>query len=292
MVPQEILDYLETFFAGRDGVPFRVDASAVLSGGSINHVFRIKTSRGDLCLKYNHAGSYPRMFESEAFGLSLLAQAGEIRVPEPVCFATLDHHAFLLTEYIEAARPRSDMMHHFGRSLASLHRHHGNGFGLNSDNYMGALPQRNTFHGNWKDFFIHERLMPQIGLAADLGLAGKATLRQFESLYPRLDDFFPAEPPSLLHGDLWNGNYIVSEQGTAALIDPAVYYGHREVDIAMTTLFGGFSAEFYEGYNEAFPLEKGWRDRLGIYNLYPLLIHLNLFGTSYLQEIESILKRY
>jgi protein-ribulosamine 3-kinase len=292
MVPRDIIDYLERFYAGKDQVPFRVFASAALSGGSINHVFRIRTSHGDLCLKYNHAGSFPRMFESEAFGLSLLAQAGEIRVPEPVCFETLDFHTFLLLEYIEAAKPRSDMMHHFGRSLASLHRHHGNSFGLDSDNYMGALPQRNNFHGKWTNFFIHERLIPQVKLAADRGLAGNATIRQFESLYLRLDDFFPAELPSLLHGDLWNGNYIVSEQGTAALIDPAVYYGHREVDIAMTTLFGGFSAEFYEGYNEVFPLEKGWRERLGMYNLYPLLIHLNLFGTSYLGEVESILKRY
>ena len=186
MIPQEILDFLDAFYSGKSSVPFRLLASAALSGGSINRVYRLKTNHGDLCLKYNDAGSFPRMFESEALGLSLLASAGEIRVPEPVCFATLEQNTFLLLEYIEAARPRSDMMHRFGNSLARLHRHSANRFGLDSDNYMGALPQRNTWHDNWPDFFIHERLEPQLELAYARRLAKPEMLKQFETLYSRL----------------------------------------------------------------------------------------------------------
>jgi len=292
MIPQEVLDSLSAYFSGIGPVPFLVHSSATLAGGSINNVYRLNTSSGTYCLKYNPAGSYPGMFESEARGLELLASAGEIRVPVPVFHGTLKHHTFLLLEYIEAAKPLGDMMHRFGRSLARLHRHRSDRFGLDHDNYMGALPQRNRYHDGWVDFFVSERLEPQMKLAADKGLAGSDMIRRFGSLVSRLDTRFPEESPCLVHGDLWNGNYIVGEQGTAVLIDPAAFYGHRELDIAMTALFGGFSADFYEGYNDEYPLEKGWRERLDLYNLYPLLVHLNLFGPAYLGEIHSILGRF
>ena len=137
-----------------------------------------------------------------------------------------------------------------------------------------------------------ERLDKQVRLALRNGLLDASAEKLFEKLYVTLDEILPEEPPHLVHGDLWSGNFIVSEEGKACLIDPAVYYGNREVDLAMSTLFGGFSPEFYSSYNEEFPLLEGWKERLDIYNLYPLLIHLNLFGSSYLGSILSVLRRF
>ena len=157
---------------------------------------------------------------------------------------------------------------------------------------MGSLPQANTFHSDWSSFFIEERLEPQLVAARDSGYFSSHDDERFQRLFKSFPSICPAEKPSLVHGDLWSGNYIVSDEGRACLIDPAVYYGHREVDIAMTTLFGGFDPEFYSSYDEAFPMEKGWEDRLEIYNLYPLLVHLNLFGAGYLGSIERIIRRF
>lgn len=289
MIAQEILDSLFRYFSAVGAPAFHIKATAVLSGGSINQVYRLNTSYGDFCLKVNQAGHFPGLFEAEAKGLHLLIEAGELEVPRPVFWDTLESHTFLLLEYIVSSRARSDMMYRFGESLARLHRHRTEMFGLGFDNYMGALPQSNRQHAAWTEFFITERLEPQVRLASERGFAVR---KSFENLYPRIGSWLPEEPPSLVHGDLWNGNYIVTGNGTAALIDPAVYYGHREVDIAMTTLFGGFSPDFYDAYEETYPLETGWKDRIDLYNLYPLLVHLNLFGSSYLGEILSILKRF
>lgn len=289
MVPQEILSSLQSFFSGKGGIPFRINAVSSLSGGSINQVYRLKTTHGDFCLKVNDAGRFPGMFEAEARGLRCLQEKGVLRVPEPLFNSSLKEHTFLLLEFIEAGKPRNDLMRLFGRSLARLHRFSAATFGMDYDNYMGALPQSNRPHPRWDAFFISERLEPQVKLAFE---RGHAIVKPMEALYPRIGSLMPAEKSSLIHGDLWNGNYIVDGDGKAALIDPAVYYGHREADIAMTTLFGGFSSDFYNGYQEEFPMEQGWRERLDLYNLYPLLVHLNLFGSSYLGEILSILKRY
>jgi fructosamine-3-kinase len=157
---------------------------------------------------------------------------------------------------------------------------------------MGSLVQYNTPEKSWVEFFVCRRLQVQVALAFDSGHLDKSAVTRFDRFYSRLDQIFSPGKPSLLHGDLWGGNYMVSESGEPCLIDPAVYYGHREVDLAMTTLFGGFSAEFYTGYESHHKLEPGWRERLDIYNLYPLLVHLNLFGSSYLGSVTSILKRF
>lgn len=229
------------------------------------------------------------MFESEAQGLELLAEAGEIRVPRALFHDSLEHSDVLLLEYLEPAPPQSGMWPLFGASLARLHRHTAALFGLGFNNYMGSLPQKNGFHDTWPEFFIRERLEPQVRLALERGYDLRPAI---ERLYPGLVQLFPKESPALIHGDLWNGNYLVTGDGTAALIDPAVSYGHREADLAMTMLFGGFPQEFYDGYQSEYPLERGWKERMDLYNLYPLLVHLNLFGSSYLGEILRILKRY
>jgi fructosamine-3-kinase len=155
---------------------------------------------------------------------------------------------------------------------------------------MGSLSQGNTKHGTWNSFFREERLKKQVSLAGSY--FSTSDFAAFERLYIRLDKLIPVELPAMLHGDLWGGNYMVGKDGKPVLIDPAVYYGHREVDIAMTTLFGGFDEHFYMAYQEEYPLEKGWKERLDIFRLYPLLIHLNLFGSGYLGSIVNTIRRF
>jgi protein-ribulosamine 3-kinase len=157
---------------------------------------------------------------------------------------------------------------------------------------MGSLYQHNTFHNRWINFFIQERLERQVRLARDRGNISSADVSAFERLYKKLEEIFPETKPSLVHGDLWSGNFMINENGLPSLIDPAVYYGHPEVDIAMSTLFGGFADSFYETYNQSNPLEKGWQQRLDYYNLYPLMIHVNLFGESYLRAVRRIIQKF
>ena len=165
-------------------------------------------------------------------------------------------------------------------------------FGLDHDNYIGSLPQSNHQHTSWVEFFIEERLEKQIALAKNSGALNNSTIQQFNNLFKRLKEIIPEEKPSLLHGDLWNGNYMLAADGCACLIDAAVYYDHREMDLAMTRLFGGFPEEFYESYHETFPLSSGFEERVDIHNLYPLLVHVNLFGGSYISQVKSVLSRF
>lgn len=232
------------------------------------------------------------MFKKEANGLKLLEEAGVIEIPKVLMADEDGHHAFLLLNYIDSAVEKEDFWDDFGEKLAKLHKVKSEQFGLDHDNYMGSLKQYNSFHQSWVEFFIAQRLERQIILAREESRIGKSDVLAFERLYKRLEEIFPPTLPSLLHGDLWSGNFIVGPSGLACLIDPAVYYGHPEIDIAMTTLFGGFSNRFYEAYNRHNPLEKGWRERLPIYNLYPLLVHVNLFGGSYLGSVKEVLKRF
>ena len=290
MIPQEISDSLADFFSRTRNVPVNILKASSLSGGCINSVSRLETSIGDFCIKYNLRDRYPGMFTSEADGLEFLNSAGEIPVPGVICTGEAGSYAYILLEYIDSGRKIPLFMQDFGRSLARLHRHTSESFGHAIDNYMGSLPQSNARHASWPSFFTEERLKRQVSLAGEY--FSPADLAAFERLYARLDELIPAEPPAMLHGDLWGGNYMVSPDGRACLIDPAVYYGHREADIAMTTLFGGFDEPFYASYNEEYPLVKGWRQRLDIFKLYPLLIHLNLFGSGYLGSITGIIRKF
>ena len=290
MIPQEIADSLFDFFSRTRDVSVNILKASSLSGGCINHVHRLQTSIGDFCIKYNLRDRFPEMFTSEADGLSLLNSAGEIHVPGVCCTGYAGSFAYILLEYIDQGRKSSSFMHDFGRSLARLHRHTAGYFGHELDNYMGSLPQSNKKHTTWNSFFVEERLKKQVSLA-DVYFSS-SDVAAFERLYARLGELLPVEPPALLHGDLWGGNYMVAPDGKACLIDPAVYYGHREVDIAMTALFGGFDESFYASYQQEYPLEKGWQERRDIFKLYPLLIHLNLFGSGYLESILNIIRRF
>jgi fructosamine-3-kinase len=290
MIPQEITDSLIDFFFKTRNVSVQLIGTCSLSGGCINHVHRVKTSIGDFCIKYNLKERFPNMFTSEADGLSYLKKAGKIYTPEVICTGEAGIYSYILLEFIDQGRRKSSFMENFGKSLGQQHRVTSGYFGYSIDNYMGSIPQSNKQHPDWTSFFVVERLNRQVSLAREY--FSSSDFASFDRLYARLEELIPEEPPALLHGDLWGGNYMVGKDGNACLIDPAVYYGHREVDIAMTTLFGGFDETFYASYQEEYPMEKGWQKRLEILNLYPLLIHLNLFGSGYLGSITSVIRKF
>ncbi|HKR05682.1 MAG TPA: fructosamine kinase family protein [Bacteroidia bacterium] len=263
-----------------------------VSGGCINETIKLETNFKTFFLKINSAKKFPGMFEAEAKGLRLLAKANEIKIPSVVLFGQHDDSSFLILEWMEQEKRKKDFFIDFGRKLARLHKHTGKYFGLDHNNYIGSLPQSNQPYKNGIDFFIEQRLMKQIEFAVSNNAINNSTIEQFNKLFKKLSEIIPNESPALLHGDLWSGNYMTDENGAAALIDPAVYYGFREADIAMTKLFGGFDSEFYYAYNEVFALENGWEARLDILNLYPLMVHVNLFGGGYIEQVRQILRKY
>jgi fructosamine-3-kinase len=271
---------------------YRILSAQRLNGGDINEVYRLETNFGPKCIKINSSSQFPYMFEMEKKGLNELKRTNAIRVAEPIVNGTFNDSSFLLLEYVLSAQKQPDFWTRFGNQLADLHLNTQEIFGLSDHNYIGSLIQKNDPFNTWSEFFIECRLKPQIELALSKNLLTSNDLNSFERFYRVLEEVFPSEPPSLVHGDLWSGNYMVGPQGNAVLIDPAVYYGHREMDISMTMLFGGYPPSFYDGYNEQWSLEPGWKERVDYCNLYPLLVHLNLFGSAYLSSIRRIIKTF
>ena len=292
MIPGSLSEEILSIISEQAGKMVSLKGSSPLSGGSINEAYRLDTSAGAFFMKYNRADAYPGMFGQEAMGLKLLKEAHEIRVPEVTGTGDDGRYSFILLEYIDPAAKSRDFWEDFGRRLAALHKHTAENFGLGHDNYIGSLKQYNDSHDNWIDFFREERLLVQMEIAARAGLLTSRLEQSFRKLFLRLTDIFPVEPPSLIHGDLWSGNYMVDENGAACIIDPAVYFGFREMDIGMSRLFGVFGSEFYNAYNEAWPMAPGWQERVDICNLYPLMVHVNLFGAGYLGSVEAVLRRF
>ncbi len=249
-------------------------------GGSINTAFLINTNKGKFFLKLNEK-KIIKLFDYEVKGLKLISSTNTINVPKVIYF----DDEVLVLEFIESNKINKKIWSNFGYRLAELHYNTSNSFGLDHNNYIGSLLQTNKFHDNWNDFFIDQRLKPQL----NIGNFSVKTHKLFEILFLELDNIFSVTKPSLLHGDLWNGNFI-STNDQVFIVDPALYYGNREMDIAMTKLFGGFEKEFYDAYNYHYPLDKYWQTRLEICNLYPLLVHANLFGGNYYNQIHSVLK--
>ncbi len=263
-----------------------------VSGGDINEAYCLETSLGKLMMKLNSRSKYPKMFEREAEGLAAIRSTGTIAVPDVIIHS--DHHddSYLIMQWIESRRATPQASRQFGIQLAAMHRHTAKAFGFEHDNYMGSIPQSNRRHDKWSEFFVYERLMPMAKIGRDKGMLNDKDIAGLERLYQRIPELFDEEAPALIHGDLWGGNYLISTDDRPYLIDPAVSYGNREFDIAMTTLFGGFERSFYDAYLEAFPLAHDWEDRVNLWNLYPLLLHLNLFGLSYLGQVRSAIERY
>jgi len=266
-----------------------VVAVTTVSGGSVNQAYKIKSSGKSFFIKVNELSSFPEMFNKEALGLTLLRKSSAIVVPQVLLKGEFEQQAFLVLEFIEESSPAEHYWENFGEGLAELHQNNASKFGLAYNNFNGSLIQVNDEKLDWGSFFVENRLMEQQRQARDKGRLDKQLSDMLESLYPKLHSFFPEEKPALLHGDLWSGNHLV-KKGKPCFMDPAVYYGHREVDLAMSLLFGGFDKKMYEAYNANFPLEKEWEKRVDILNLYPLMVHVNLFGASYAQRVKSILK--
>lgn len=278
------------------GDPSPIQNNQRVTGGDINEATRIETEQDTYFVKWNPK-PLPNLFEVEARGLALLQAPDAIRVPNVYGYdePANGRPAFIVLEWVEQGNAgRAAAGELFGRQLAALHRTTAPQFGLDHGNYIGALPQPNEPMTSWLDFYRERRLGFQRQLAQQKGLMSTERNRKLGRLMEHLDRWIDDDDvqPALIHGDLWGGNYLIDAQGRPVLIDPAVYYAHREVELAFTELFGGFPPSFYTAYNEAYPLSPEYEERRPLYQLYHLLTHLNLFGETYGRSVDRILNRY
>lgn len=288
MIAEKLLTAILTRHIAAD---IRLRGSKYVSGGCINTTIKAATDQGDYFIKIN--GSQEReLFEKEYLGLKLLKEASTIQTPNVLGQGIFENQMYLLLQWIDKGRSTKEFWQRFGLKLSQQHKVTKEAYGLAHNNHIGRLHQSNTFHPQWYDFFIQERLLPQIKLATENHLIDKSIRTQFDRLFKDLTALIPQEPPALLHGDLWGGNFLCTVEEEPCIFDPAVYFGHRETELAFTTLFGGFDKLFYDSYYEASPLAPGFHERIDIHNLYPLLVHVNLFGSSYLSGIKSTLGRF
>ncbi len=293
MLSAEVKNTIEQVLAEQEKINGQLQWRPV-GGGSINDCYRISSSKSGVTffVKLNSASEFPGMFQAEAKGLEMIRTHSTFEIPEVITVEKEGNTAFLIIDWLEAGSRDKDFWQLFAVNLANMHRQSAQEFGLDHHNYIGSLIQRNTQLSSWAEFYITMRLEPQLRMAADKGLADITLIKSFDRLFGRLHDLFPVEQPSLLHGDLWSGNFMCTDSGDATIFDPAVYYGHREMDIAMSKLFGGFDREFYEHYQRTFPMENDWEQRIPLGQLYPLLVHVNLFGASYLAQLKSCLRPF
>lgn len=262
-------------------------------GGDINKAWRIETTDNtSFFLKENNANKYPDMFSLEAVGLHALKENSRLLVPEVIAHHSELRNQYLLLEWMETFSVSPNFWEKFGESLALMHRAPQLYFGWKNDNYIGSLRQVNEKKQSWAEFYSQCRIQPLVKKLFDSGLFTNNDMKSTDKLCAGLHNIFPEEPPSFLHGDLWSGNFLCGTGGKAAIFDPAVYYGHREMDIGMTKLFGGFDNRLYEVYNETHPLLPGWQERIQLTQLYPVLVHAILFGGHYIQQASGIIMKY
>ena len=243
-------------------------------------------------MKQNEGELGVALLQAEREGLQTLARVAKVRIPEIIHFGRVENTAFLVLTFIESGQRSTAFWQQFGEALANLHQHTDDHFGFPHDNFIGALPQANDRRDDWATFYREVRLLPQLQMALQNNQLKHKDSTAFDRLFQRFDQYFPEEPPTLTHGDFWSGNFLCDEAQKPVFIDPAVSYAHREIDIAMSRLFGGFAAPFYESYDAHFPLAPDFESRVALYQLYYLLVHVNLFGGSYVESVRGVLKRY
>lgn len=293
MISLSLQNRIKSFVAENLGVSISYIGFSMVGGGSINQTYQLLINKKEkFFCKINSSSLFPQMFEKERKGLALLASKKIIRVPAVIGTLLETDNQVLLLEWIEQGIKTEKFWRIFGEQLSGLHTISHSYAGLEEDNYMGALTQSNQPSTDWIEFFIQQRIEPQVRLAMDKKLLETHHLKDFERCYKVLPSIFPQKQFSLLHGDIWSGNFLCDDTGMPVLIDPAVYYGHPSMDLGMTTLFGGFDPLFYDSYNHQLPFPSNFRQQWEICNLYPLLIHLNLFGKGYLHNILSTLQYY
>ncbi len=307
----EFVKQIERTLSQNIGCYKKVVSFGVSGGGCINNGIQINTENGDsFFVKYNQKPP-KNMFQCEKNGLDELRKSEALRIP--LVYGVSDRNygddvpdhrsnysdnvpSFIILEHIhnsKSSKSSKSFYEDFGRELAKMHKFTSDKYGFYEDNYIGSTPQRNTVENDWVEFFGKHRIENQLRMAKNNGLATRELIAKTEQLLNKLGDIMGNvdEPPALLHGDLWSGNYMVDENGDAVLIDPATYYGSRETDLAMTEMFGVFPSSFYSSYNEEYPIQKGYDDRKLVYKLYHYMNHLNLFGSGYLGSCLSILSR-
>lgn len=271
------------------GASFCARSTGAIGGGCINSAYVMEGDKQRYFVKINAAAKVP-MFEAEALGLQEIARTDTVRVPQPVCWGSTEESAYLVLEYIEFGSDTAGSAERLGQQLARMHQVHASRYGWRIDNTIGTTPQINTPAHDWVAFWREHRLGYQLGLAARNGYGGglqRQGERLLETFGALFTDYTP--PPALLHGDLWGGNQAADAAGNPVIFDPAVYYGDREADLAMTELFGGFGNRFYQAYRAEYPLDQGYETRKTLYNLYHVLNHLNLFGGSYLAQAQRMI---
>lgn len=268
---------------------FQVINHQSVAGGCINQAYKLIGKDKTYFVKLNQASSV-EMFAAEAMALEQIYSTNTIRVPKPICWGMTSNNSYIVLEWLDLSSGNNQSWLEMGRKLALLHKQgNSNQYGWHRNNTIGSTPQINTWCDDWADFFAEYRIGYQLNLANRRGGNFPNTTKVKEAVRERLKRITPQ--PSLLHGDLWSGNAGCITTGEPVIIDPATYYGHRETDIAMTELFGGFPAAFYQGYNEKWQLDQGYQQRKTLYNLYHILNHFNLFGYGYVSQAASIIRQ-
>ena len=273
----------------------KVETFFAISGGSINQTHVLNLTNGQRVFMKQNPSPPTDFFLSETRGLKLLSQVKNgPRIPKPLAVQSVSRPTFILLEYIESSSEDENFAEKLALSLAELHRMSQEHYGLDHDNYIGSTPQKNALEKDGIVFFRDQRIDFQRQLARRSGLLPVTIDKEIDSLCDKLGKFLniSGEKPALLHGDLWSGNYFPDSEGKPCVFDPAVYYGLREADLAMTELFGRLPQKFYDVYQEVFPMNPGYEERKDLFNLYHLLNHLNIFGSSYLSSVQQIVKRY
>ncbi|TPR23955.1 fructosamine kinase family protein [Apilactobacillus timberlakei] len=271
-------------------LPFnKIEQLTPVSGGDINDSYSLLADNKKYFMKVQ-PNRGKKFFEHEAQGIHLLSKA--TRVPHIIQYGQIEEDGFLIQDWINVKN--NGNQYELGKMVANVHKIHNSKFGLDNDFDLGKIPKNNKWNNSWTDFYIEQRLNPLVNMAQKNGLWNDYRQKGYEKLKNNfISDFNERDIiPSLLHGDLWSGNFMFNEKGLPLLIDPDVFYGDREMDIGITTVFGGFNEQFYQGYNEAYPLEQGWQQRLIYYQFYYLMAHLNMFGETYGFAVDNILNKF